>query len=168
MNIILKKFLKDPLNIGAIKESSKDSAKKIASLINKTSTKNIVEIGGGTGCLLKFVENKDFNIIDRDLDFIELLKKNYPNSNVINSCGIKFLKNYKNKYGLLTSIPLIKNQTKIDLIEIINQHIKNGQLEWFIILGYKFFNQLERINFKNHDRHFVFNNLPPVFIWHYY
>lgn len=168
MNLILKKFLKDPKNIGAIVESSKSSAKKIASLINKTSTKNIIEIGGGTGVLSKFIENKELNIIERDSDFIELLKKNYPNSKVVNSCGIEFLNNYTNKYGLLTSIPLIKNETKIELTKVINEHIQNGQLEWFIILGYKYSNQLKGINFKNHERHIVFNNLPPAFIWHYY
>ena len=48
MNLIFKKFLKDPKNIGAIMESSEKSAKKIAELVNKTSTKNVVEIGGGT------------------------------------------------------------------------------------------------------------------------
>lgn len=168
MNLILKKFLKDPKNIGAIVESSKSSAKKIASLINKTSTKNIIEIGGGTGVLSKFIENKELSIIERDSDFIELLKKNYPNSKVVNSCGIEFLNNYTNKYGLLTSIPLIKNETKIELTKVINEHIQNDQLEWFIILGYKYSNQLKGINFKNHERHFVFNNLPPAFIWHYY
>ena len=102
------------------------------------------------------------------MDFVKLLKNTYPSSNIVNSCGIDFLKNYKDKYGLFTSIPLIKNQTRIDLTNLINEHIKNGQLDWFIILGYKFFDQFKKVNFKNHDRHFVLNNLPPAFIWHYY
>ena len=168
MNLIFKKFLKDPKNIGAIIESSEKSAKKIAELVNKTSTKNVVEIGGGTGILSKFIENKDLTIIERDIDFIKLLEDRYPSTKIINECGIDFLKNYKNNYGLFTSIPLIKNSTKIELTNIINEHIKSHQLEWFIILGYKYSDQFKGINFKNHNRHFVLSNLPPAFVWHYY
>lgn len=168
MNLIFKKFLKDPRNIGAIVESSENSAKKISNIINKTKIKNVVEIGGGTGSLSRFIQNKDLTIVERDMDFVKLLKNTYPSSNIVNSCGIDFLKNYRDKYGLFTSIPLIKNQTTIDLTNLINEHIKNGQLDWFIILGYKFFDQFKKVNFKNHDRHFVLKNLPPAFIWHYY
>lgn len=168
MNLIFKKFLKDPKHIGAIVESSISSAKKVASLINNTSTENIVEIGGGTGRLSKFIENKNLSIVERDAEFTQILKDNYPNSKIINKCGIEFLNNYPNRYGLFTSIPLIENKTKIELTKVINKHIEKNQLEWFIILGYKFFNQLKGINFKNQDRHLVLNNLPPAFIWHYY
>ena len=168
MNLIFKKFLKDPKNIGAIMQSSEKSAKKIGELVNNTSTKNIVEIGGGTGILSKFIENKDLTIVERDEDFVDLLKESYANVNIVNSCGLDYLQNYKDKYGLFTSIPLIKNETKNELTNLINDHIENGQLEWFIILGYKYFNQLEGIKFKNHNRHFVLRNLPPAFVWHYY
>ena len=114
-------------------ESSENSAKKISNIINKTKIKNVVEIGGGTGSLSRFIQNKDLTIVERDMDFAKLLKNTYPSSNIVNSCGIDFLKNYKDKYGLFTSIPLIKNQTRIDLTNLINEHIKNGQLDWFII-----------------------------------
>ena len=40
MNLIFKKFLKDPINIGAIVESSENSAKKISNIINKKKDKN--------------------------------------------------------------------------------------------------------------------------------
>ena len=113
MNLIFKKFLKDPKHIGAIVESSISSAKKVASLINNTSTENIVEIGGGTGRLSKFIENKNLSIVERDPEFTQILKDNYPNSKIINKCGIEFLNNYPNRYGLFTSIPLIENKTKI-------------------------------------------------------
>ena len=168
MNLILKKFLNDPLNVGAIIESSNTSAKKIGELINKKDTKNIIEIGGGTGQLSKYILNKNLTIIERDMELSELLRKKYNNNEIINDCGIKFLKNYKSKYGLLTSIPLIKKDTRMDLVNIINQHIENNQIEWFIILGYKYFNSFSDISFKNHKRSLVLRNVPPAFIWHYY
>ena len=168
MNLILKKFIKDPKNIGAVIESSDASAKKIGKLISNKSTKNIVEIGGGTGKLSKYILNKNLTIIERDRDFSELLEKKYTDAKIIKGCGIEFLKKYNEKYGLLTSIPLIKKETKIDFIQIINEHIKNEQIEWFIILGYKYFNSLKDIKFNNHERNFVLKNLPPAFIWHYY
>ena len=168
MNLILKKFFNDPLNVGAIIESSNTSAKKIGELINKKDTKNIIEIGGGTGQLSKYILNKNLTIIERDMELSELLKKKYNNNEIINDCGIKFLKNYKSKYGLLTSIPLIKKDTRMDLVNIINQHIENNQIEWFIILGYKYFNSFSDISFKNHKRSLVLRNVPPAFIWHYY
>lgn len=168
MNLILKKFLNDPLNVGAIIESSNTSAKKIGELINKKDTKNIIEIGGGTGQLSKYILNKNLTIIERDIELSEHLKKKYKNNEIINDCGIKFLKNFKSKYGLLTSIPLIKKDTRTDLVNIINQHIENNQIEWFIILGYKYFNSFSDISFKNHKRSLVLRNVPPAFIWHYY
>ena len=168
MNLILKKFLNDPLNVGAIIESSNTSAKKIGELINKKDTKKIIEIGGGTGQLSKYILNKNLTIIERDMELSELLRKKYNNNEIINDCGIKFLKNYKSKYGLLTSIPLIKKDTRMDLVNIINQHIENNQIEWFIILGYKYFNSFSDISFKNHKRSLVLRNVPPAFIWHYY
>jgi len=168
MNLILKKFLQDPKNIGAVIESSDASAKKIGELINNKSTQNIVEIGGGPGKLSKYIVDKNLTIVERDQDFSELLKKKYTAANIINGCGIEFLKNYKEKYGLLTSIPLIKKETKLDFVHIINEHLKNEQIEWFIILGYKYFNSFSDIKFKNHQRNFVFKNVPPAFIWHYY
>ena len=157
MNLILKKFLNDPLNVGAIIESSNTSAKKIGELINKKDTKNIIEIGGGTGQLSKYILNKNLTIIERDIELSEHLKKKYKNNEIINS-----------KYGLLTSIPLIKKDTRTDLVNIINQHIENNQIEWFIILGYKYFNSFSDISFKNHKRSLVLRNVPPAFIWHYY
>ena len=80
MNLIFKKFLKDPRNIGAIVESSENSAKKISNIINKTKIKNVVEIGGGTGSLSRFIQNKDLTIVERDMDFVKLLKNTYPSS----------------------------------------------------------------------------------------
>ena len=168
MNLILKKFFKDPKNIGAIAESSESSAKKITSIINNTSTQKIIEIGGGTGSLSRFIINKDLTIVERDKEFVELLTNKYKGTKIIHNCGINFLKEFSGKYGLLTSIPLINKETKIELTKIINQHIDQDQLEWFIILGYKYFNQLKGIKFERHQRHIVLNNLPPAFIWHYY
>ena len=68
MNLILKKFLKDPVNIGAVIQSSETSAKKIAKIVNQTKVKNIIEIGGGTGQLSKFISGKNLTILDQDKD----------------------------------------------------------------------------------------------------
>ena len=168
MNLIFKKFIKDPMNIGAIIESSNSSAKKIASIINQKKTKNILEIGGGTGVLSRYIKNKKLTIIERDHDFFNLLKSTYPNAKVINGCGVKHLKNYSETYGLFTSIPLMKDGSKTELTEIINKHIENGQLEWFIILGYRLTDQFKNLKFNNRERNFILINLPPAFIWHYY
>ena len=168
MNLIFKKFIKDPKNIGAIIESSNSSAKKIAHIINQKKTKNIIEIGGGTGALSRYIKNKNLKIIERDGDFINLLKTSYPDAKIINECGIAYLQKYSDPYGLFTSIPLMKESTKEELTQIINKHIKSGQLEWFIILGYRYSDQFKSIKFNKHKRNFILNNLPPAFIWHYY
>ena len=57
---------------------------------------------------------------------------------------------------------------KVKLTEIINKHIENGQLEWFIILGYRITDQFKNLKFNNRERNFILINLPPAFIWHYY
>lgn len=168
MNLILKKFLKSPKNIGAIAPSSSSSAKKIADIVNLRSTKNIVEIGGGTGSLSQFIQNKNLTIIEQDKDLYEVLIKKYQNNNVVHSCGLKYLKNIQDEYGLIISIPMIEKKIKLNLIEIINQHLSENKIQWFIILGYKYFDQFEKLGFKNKKRHIIVNNIPPAFIWHYF
>lgn len=168
MNLILKKFIKDPKNIGAIAPSSNHSAKKIAELVNLKSTKNIIEIGGGTGALSQFIKNKNLTIIERDKDLYEVLKRKYQNHNIVHSCGLAYLKNVNEEYGLVISIPMMKNDVKLNLINIINQHLSENKIQWFIILGYRYFNQFEQLGFKNKKRHLVINNIPPAFIWHYF
>ncbi|MCI5054112.1 MAG: hypothetical protein MRY23_04785 [Pelagibacteraceae bacterium] len=168
MNIIFQKFIKDPLNIGAITPSSRQSAKKIAEIINSTKTKNVIEIGGGTGVLSEYIQNKDLTIVERDQELCEILKQKYKKNQIIKSCGIEYLKSIKNNYGLLISIPLMKTNIKSELTNIINQHIEKKQIDWFIILGYRYLNQFQNIQFKNKKRHIIFNNIPPAFIWQYF
>ena len=169
MNLILKKFLKDPKNIGAIAPSSNRSAKKIAELVNLKSTKNIIEIGGGTGALSQYIKNKNLTIIERDKDLYEILKRKYQNHNIVHNCGLEYLKkNVKEEYGLVISIPMIKSDVKLNLINMINQHLSENKIQWFIILGYRYFNQFQPLGFKNKERHLVINNIPPAFIWHYF
>jgi len=168
LNIIFQKFIKNPLNIGAITPSSRQSAKKIAEIINSTKTKNVIEIGGGTGVLSEYIQNKDLTIVERDQELYEILKQKYKKNQIINSCGIEYLKSIKNNYGLLISIPLMKTNIKSELTNIINQHIEKKQIDWFIILGYRYLNQFQNIQFKNKKRHIIFNNIPPAFIWQYF
>ena len=169
MNLILKKFIKDPKNIGAIVPSSNRSAKKIAELVNLKSTKNIIEIGGGTGALSQYIKNKNLTIIERDKDLYEVLKRKYQNHNIVHNCGLEYLKkNVREEYGLVISIPMMKSDVKLNLINMINQHLSENKIQWFIILGYRYFNQFEQLGFKNKKRHLVINNIPPAFIWHYF
>jgi len=169
MNLILKKFIKDPKNIGAITPSSNRSAKKIAELVNLKSTKNIIEIGGGTGALSQYIKNKNLTIIERDKDLYEVLKRKYQNHNIVHNCGLEYLKkNVREEYGLVISIPMIKSDVKLNLINMINQHLSENKIQWFIILGYRYFNQFQPLGFKNKERHLVINNIPPAFIWHYF
>lgn len=168
MNLIFKKFIKDPVNIGAIIESSNSSAKKIAKIINKTKVKNIIEIGGGTGQLSKYINNKNLTILDQDKEFYKILKKKYPSSKILNSCGLDYAKNYKKKFGLLASIPLIKKVTKSKLISLVNKQIQNKNLEFFILLGYRYEDQFKSLKFKKRKRYIVLQNIPPAFIWFYF
>lgn len=168
MNILLKKFIQDPFNIGAVVESSETSARRIASIVNSTHSQNIIEVGGGTGSLTRFINKKKITIVERDKDLCDLLSKKYSTHEIVHDCGINHLKNYKNKYGLLTSIPLMQPKLKSDLTTIINEHIHTGQIEWFVILGYRVFDQFKNINFNNRKKNFVLNNLPPAFIWYYF
>ncbi len=168
MNIIFQKFLTDPLNVGAIKESSESSAKKIATIVNGSNTKTIVEVGSGTGILSKFIKNKKLILVEQDKKFCQILQSKYSKHKIVNGCGIQYLKSRKKSYGLFTSIPLIKKSSKDNLINLINNHIDLKILDWFIILGYRYEDSFKDINFKNKKRSFVLNNLPPAFIWHYY
>jgi len=170
MNLILKKFLSDPINVGAIKESSKSSAKKMADLINNTPTKNVIEIGSGTGILSSYLEEKNLTLVEKDDSFCNILSNKYPKAKVVNDCGFNFLNSYKasENFGLFTSIPLIKKSSIENLTKFINSNISTSKIDWFIILGYRFEDSFVNLNFKSKKRYFNLNNLPPAFIWKYF
>ena len=63
---------------------------------------------------------------------------------------------------------MMKSDVKLNLINMINQHLSENKIQWFIILGYRYFNQFQPLGFKNKERHLVINNIPPAFIWHYF
>jgi len=132
VNILLKKFIQNPLKICTVKASTNSSARKVANLINNTENNNVIEIGGGTGALTQFVKNKDVTIIERDYELSQILKINYPQYTIKNQCGISYLKEYKNEYGLLASIPLINKELKTELINCINDHISKNQIKWIV------------------------------------
>lgn len=81
---MLLKFLKDPLNIGAIAPTSKYTAKLINDLIPKNS--NVLELGSGTGAITlhltkaKNVDTVDMNYLsDYQLDALKFLEQSRIN-----------------------------------------------------------------------------------------
>ena len=54
------------------------------------SGKDVLEIGAGLGQLTKFIKGyKNFTIIEREADFVDRLKADYPEINVINDDALK-------------------------------------------------------------------------------
>ena len=54
------------------------------------SGKDVLEIGAGLGQLTKFIKGyKNFTIIEREADFVDRLKADYPEINIINDDALK-------------------------------------------------------------------------------
>lgn len=86
----LKAFVKNPLTVGAISPSSPDLARAMIEGVAPDENHVALELGCGTGAITKFLreivpDEKSFLGIEINAEFVEKLKQDFPDLNII--CG---------------------------------------------------------------------------------
>lgn len=86
--IFLKRWLKDPLKIGAIAPSSRELATAMARLVPPESTAAVIELGGGTGVITQAlldagVSAKRLIVVERDEALHALLTKRFRDVRIL-------------------------------------------------------------------------------------
>ena len=86
----LQAFLKNPAKVGSIKPSSPELALTMIEGIEPSAKNVVIELGVGTGAITKFLQNvvpdeRSYLGIELDADLVKLLRKNFPDMNIV--CG---------------------------------------------------------------------------------
>lgn len=95
--LFLRDFLKDPVAIGAISESSKAMARAMMEDLKINFGDPVMEFGPGTGVFTKKIREKT-NIylgIERNLRFTQLLDRRFPDMKFVNGLAEDGFSHYK-------------------------------------------------------------------------
>ncbi len=176
--LMLSHFLKNPKEVGAIAPSSSFLAQEIVSSIDFSGSKNIVELGSGTGKFTRLilknaglstklicfeVNNKFCSILSKSIDDARMILINSGATTI--KSNLKKM-NLKEADCIVSGLPF-KNFPESKQVEIItevkNSLSKNGK---FILFQYtKSLGKMLESNFKSVKRSFVPLNLPPAFVY---
>jgi len=86
--LFAKKWLRDPLRIGALVPSGAALARAVAAAVDRTRPGAVLELGGGTGAVTRAllrsgIAPRDLIIIERDEGLYRILTQRFPDSRVI-------------------------------------------------------------------------------------
>lgn len=170
--------LRRPRQIGAILPSSNMLGKAMAEALQQPIYENgissneivddLVEFGPGTGQITKFLPKQKLTLVEIEDNFCSLLKKNYPEANIINKSAIDVLKETQQCFKAVSSIPLLKNPQSNQLKNAIKQSYHSGFLKKLVIYSYGQTPPLSDCGFKVEIKiKTVIMNLPPAHVWLY-
>jgi phosphatidylethanolamine/phosphatidyl-N-methylethanolamine N-methyltransferase len=166
--MFLKKFIQNPLGIGAVSPSSNNLAQKIAKVVERLGDVQILEMGPGTGSITSCIQHKNPVLIEIDKDFCSVLSQKFPNLIIENNCCIDKLNSIEEATGIVFSIPLTNNPLKKQLIAALNKKYLEGKIKWCVLFTYSIGNPLKESNFVSQERQdFCLLNIPPASIWLY-
>jgi len=166
--IFFKRYLKNPTSIGSITPSSNALGNAIGELVDTLEVCSVIEMGAGTGAITKYVLKRNPMLIEIDKDLFQVLTQKFPSLVIKNRCCLEEIKEQGSLFGLIISIPLIKNPFKKELIKELNQSYQAGFLKWCVIYTYGFHNPLNEVCFQIKERRrVILNNIPPAHVWLY-
>lgn len=132
----------------------------------------VVELGAGNGvitaALLETIHKKDLTVVEIDKHFAETLSNKFE-MKVENKCALQYLREIKERVGVVSSLPLINNREfKNKFLTEVDALYKKGLLKWLITYTYGLDDPLKEVVFLNRKRiKIVFLNIPPACLWLY-
>ncbi len=164
----IKAYLKNPSRTGSVIPSSGRLGKAFADHIDLLPVDNIVELGPGTGALTKYIAGNCPKLIEIDPELCSVLIDQFPECTIENKCAVEFLDKYREKCGLIISIPLINNPEKPNIIRAIRDAYQRGVISWCMIFTYGLTDPLREAGFRKSKKiRSILLNLPPAHIWYY-
>jgi phosphatidylethanolamine/phosphatidyl-N-methylethanolamine N-methyltransferase len=166
--LFFKKFLIRPKSIGAVLPSSSSLALEFGRIVDGLESVDILEVGPGTGSITKAIAHRGPKLVELDADLCKLLTEKFPSLQIVNSCCLEEMRNWRQPFGLIVSIPLINNPFKKSFLRELNQLYSDGLIKWCLIYTYGTKSPLEGVNFNHREKvKTVYKNIPPARIWLY-
>jgi phosphatidylethanolamine/phosphatidyl-N-methylethanolamine N-methyltransferase len=178
--LFLKRWLKDPLKIGAIAPSSRELAAAMASLVPADSQDLVVELGGGTGVITQALLEAGITparliVVERDEALHDLLVKRFPEVRILlgdaaDLAGLLRPLGITRACAVVSGLPLLamRDSVRDRIVEESFALLEPGAP--FIQFTYGLASPIPRrkLGVQGEVKSRVLNNLPPASVWLYH
>lgn len=176
--LFIKKFIKQGKQIASFAPSSQTLAKALCKYINPNQSQVILELGAGTGAvtevaLKKMHPNSTLICIERDPEFVTILKNRCPRSIIFNCDAENFLVKFQTLEfkqadiiinGLPTpSIPKEINRKILENLKTIIQPVV--PISQLTIMPWVYLKKYQKI-FDKVEFEFILKSIPPGGVYH--
>lgn len=174
-----KGWVDGPKAVGAILPTSSVTARRMASVVDPQSGLPVLELGPGTGVITKAilqrgVKPSDLYSVEYSVDFVEHLKREYPDVNVIQGDAFDLDTTLGDKKDLvfdsvISAVPMLNFpvEKRIEIIEDLLSRIPEGRPVMQITYGPVSPVPAKRGNYTVEHYDFVIRNVPPANLWVY-
>ncbi|MBB5700411.1 phosphatidylethanolamine/phosphatidyl-N-methylethanolamine N-methyltransferase [Ochrobactrum daejeonense] len=174
-----KGWMDGPKAVGAILPTSSITARRMASVIDTGSGLPVLELGPGTGVITKAILNQgvkpaDLYSIEYSHDFVDHLRKNFPDVNIIQGDAFDLDSALGDKKDqkfdcIISAVPLLNfpMDRRVQLMESLLSYIPRGRPLMQITYGPLPPVPAGRGNYVVQHYDFVVRNVPPAQLWVY-
>jgi len=174
-----KTWMDKPKAMGAVLPTSNVTARKMASLIDETSSAPILELGPGTGVITKAILEKgvkpeDLYSVEYTQEFIPQLKEDFPGVNILHGDAFHLddvLPDLgEQKFGaIISAIPLLNfpKEGRVDLLNSMLDRLQPGRPFVQISYGPKSPIPPNFSTYTVEPLSWMARNLPPARLWVY-
>jgi len=174
-----KGWIDKPKAVGSIIPTSSVTARRMASIINRTSGLPVLEVGPGTGVITKAilkhgVRPQDLYAIEYSHDFVAHLRRNYPGVNVIEGDAFDLDKTLGQNANLtfdsvISGVPLLNFPVarRVQYIESLLDRIPPGRPIVQLTYGPKSPVPPGLGDYTVEKFDFIIRNIPPTLLWIY-
>ena len=164
-------FLKHPRQVGAVLPCSVDLAQAMRQALEAngpSENAGVVEFGPGTGGITRCLDTHNLTLVEIDQTFCKLLKRCYPNAQVLNLSAQEFLAQQKTPVTVVSSIPLLNNPHANAIKQAISEGYQNGVIQKLVTFSYGSKSPFAQCGFTQEERFkHVLRNVPPANVWIY-
>jgi phosphatidylethanolamine/phosphatidyl-N-methylethanolamine N-methyltransferase len=178
--LFLKRWIRDPLKIGAIAPSSRDLADAMAGLVPIGASEPVIELGGGTGAITRAlldagIAPERLVVVERDEALHNLLVKRFPGVRVLRGdaahlTGLLRPLGIKRVSAVVSGLPLLAMRKPVAqrIVEEVFALLVPGAP--LIQFTYGLFAPIpyRKFGVRGEVKRRVLNNLPPASVWMFY
>jgi phospholipid N-methyltransferase len=174
-SLFLLNFLKNPLRNASVIPSSKTAGRAIVSGLDWDNIKTVVELGPGNGTFTNEIIAKSkpgthIILIELEETYVELLRNKYGNRVTVLHDSAHRMNEILNEMNLpkadliVSSLPFLQKQISRMIFAAILEQTKHGA-------AYRFFTYMPPVmkwfyrGLPLHKVKYVFNNIPPMWIY---
>src|SRR5262245_5190426 len=178
--LFLRRWLKDPLKIGAIAPSGRDLAMAMARLVPAHSQDPVIELGGGTGSITEALLDAGIApgrlfVVERDEALHDLLVRRFPQARILLGDAAELTTLLRplgitHAAAVVSGLPLLamRDTVRDRIVEESFALLESGAP--FIQFTYGLASPIPRrkLGVVGEVKSRVLNNLPPASVWLYH